>query len=274
MLPRTPMPANRGPSPAVFDTVASPMTPPLRPALVLGSTSPMSVDTKLELPVAPLTLPSYLRDKPRGVKRGSEDISVPSSPIRSTSEPRPVIPLKSKRPKDPGHSSEAPVPATPLSRESSPAPETSATPVKRARTSSISGGLSNFHILPSSDDEMEDPKSSPSSRCRSRFNQLLGPSPLQKSFSSPGVPQIKESLPPLERSTTLPTGDSSIRTRARALLSKVEQVEAEHVGTEMNKVFMMVHGRGKGMSSTGGTRSHRRGSGLRPRDQDEGMDLD
>lgn len=122
---------------------------------------------------------------------------------------------------------------------------------------------------------MENPKASPSSRCRSRFNQLLGPSPLQRSFSSTAVPQHAQFVQPtLDRAITLPVGDGTIKTRAKALLSKVEKVEAEHVGTEMNKVFMLVHGRGMGMGSVSGGKHHRRGSALRPREFDEGMDLD
>jgi hypothetical protein len=69
------------------------------------------------------------------------------------------------------------------------------------------------------------------------------------------------------------TGETPIRTRANALLSKMEKVDIEHVGTEMNKVFMMVHGRGMGMGAASGGRQHRRGSALRPK-MDEPMDMD
>lgn len=111
--------------------------------------------------------------------------------------------------------------------------------------------------------------SSPSVRMRNRFNQLLGPSPLQKSFSSTAVPQVAlptSPIPPMERAHTTPAPsivESPMKMRTRSMLTKVDSVEA--LGTEMNKVFMLSYGRGMGMGSTGGGRS-RRGSMLKPRD--------
>jgi hypothetical protein len=71
---------------------------------------------------------------------------------------------------------------------------------------------------------------------------------------------------PLERALTSPSPDVPAKTRARALLSKMELSSAvEDLGTEMNKVFMLVHGRGLGMGGTGGGR-YRRGSALRPKE--------
>jgi len=43
----------------------------------------------------------------------------------------------------------------------------------------------------------------------------------------------------------------------------------EDLGTEMNKVFMLVHGRGMGMGTAGAGR-FRRGSALRPKEGGEG----
>ena len=73
-------------------------------------------------------------------------------------------------------------------------------------------------------------------------------------------------MAPLERALTSPSADVPAKTRARALLSKMEISSAvEDLGTEMNKVFMLVHGRGMGMGGTAGGR-YRRGSALRPKE--------
>ena len=66
---------------------------------------------------------------------------------------------------------------------------------------------------------------------------------------------------------------SKVKTRARSLLSRVEKSEMDDANAEMNKVFMLVLGKGMGMSSTTGGRGFRRGSVLRPKDE-ETMDLD
>ncbi|KAK1926483.1 hypothetical protein DB88DRAFT_168233 [Papiliotrema laurentii] len=279
--------------PLDLPTSTSPLAASFHPHSPLSSHSPMAVEPSL----APALVPRHVTgpiDPSRGKKRALEDAPVLGLSAQSMmNEDRVIAPLKSARRL---RSAQPPsTPSTPTnvspSRESSPGLDaaSASSPVKRARTSSLSGEIYNFHILPSSDDEMDgadpSPVSSPSTRLRARFNQLLGPSPLHKSFSSttvPHPPTIEEQDMSLVSSTSTRTiaAPSSmaegpkIKTRAKALLSKVESVEMDDANIEMNKVFMLVHGRGMGMSSSSGGRHLRRGSGLRPKMSDEHMDID
>ena len=68
----------------------------------------------------------------------------------------------------------------------------------------------------------------------------------------------------LDRAVTTPPG-TDLAIKARAARARVlSQAEVEGLGTELDKVFALVHGKGLGMGSSGGGRS-RKGSALRPR---------
>ncbi|ORX34483.1 hypothetical protein BD324DRAFT_636105 [Kockovaella imperatae] len=212
-----------------------------------------------------------------------------SSLFATGSTPHPIsIPIYAYRDKAPSRDS-SPVPA----------PRNDSSPLKKPRTS-LGGEIINFHYSSDSDSENETP--SPPLRTRARFNSLLGPSPLHKSFSSSMSPpspsgslpkSVSASILPIratrtpsgtqsqlglpfrsERSLSSPslglsTGNFSPNSdllsplRARTkILSEVEGLE-----TELNKVFALVHGKGLGLGAGG--RGRRIGSGLR---QSKGVD--
>lgn len=322
--------AHTAPAPSPMLDLGSPAASPTLIPSVLASpiaraaTQPLSspkISTAPGLYSTPLNKPSSVyRDKnrTRGKKRSAEHSperneddeqhAVPSGPSS-----RPIAPLRSSSHMT-SMSSSISISITPYrspiaSRDTSPVPvnHTSASgsspTLKRPRTNSFNE-IRNFHLLPS-DDELSDTEtssspiqgsSSPTVRCqRARFNQLLGPSPLQKSFSSPMIGRMhnlpkssittrlqyeRSQVPPAPlspanngtshgrsasamsaaeaESASLPDAQLINKTKAKVLM----RAEVEGLGVELDKVFALAYGKGLGMGK-GGSRN-RRGSALRP----------
>ena len=198
----------------------------------------------------------------RGTKRG---IEVPSDPVfpASLEAPSPTRAIarirSSKRLKI--DMAKAGDESFRIQRDGSPQLSDSSSPVKSG-WADYSGDIHNFHLTPMSDDE-SDTETSPSVS-RPRVVPPAGPSPLHHSFSTSAQEATSDEMD-IELPDIAPvslTNDTPVRTRARAL---VEKSEIEDLGTELNKVFMLVHGRGLGMGTSGAARG-RRSSGLRPKD--------
>ena len=184
-------PTTRGKKRAVDDTV---LPPPAhgsghRSRSESKSISPKHSPRKIVKPESSTLPQPEDRSETSSMSLDSELLTPPAPP--STELKRRIAPLRSSR--SSLFASCAPIPSPiqpyayrdkPASRESSPVPtpgRNDSSPLKKPRTS-LSGEIINFHYSSDSDSDSDTP--SPTLRTRARFNHLLGPSPLQKSFST------------------------------------------------------------------------------------------